>query len=74
MDVKIYPGINNHLLTIEATYVYRRDQEYGTIYGGVLLVFDDNLNLVYSRIEKPSIERVAKTKDYMDFVEYNINY
>ncbi|MCS7165684.1 MAG: hypothetical protein RMJ51_05370 [Candidatus Calescibacterium sp.] len=68
IKVNIYPGINNHL-NLEATYVYPVDLKYDNksvvIYGGVLLVFDDNLNLVYSHIEKLSIEKVAKMKDYM---------
>ncbi|MCS6955250.1 MAG: hypothetical protein NZM44_02715, partial [Candidatus Calescibacterium sp.] len=67
IKISVVPNFNGGI-SIEGVYTYPVgldiDGEDFPFYGGILLVFDKNLNLVYSNIEKPSIEKLSYMKDY----------
>ncbi|MCS7243363.1 MAG: hypothetical protein RMJ36_01325 [Candidatus Calescibacterium sp.] len=70
MRISVVPNFDGGI-SIEGVYTYPIgldiDGKDFPVYGGVLLVFDKNLNLVYSNIEKPSIEKLSYMKDYSKY-------
>lgn len=68
IQISILPGINGNI-NIEGVYNYPiglvSNNKEIPVYGGILLVLDKDLNLVYSNIEKPSLEKLSIMKDYL---------
>ena len=67
IEISIVPNVNGSV-NIQGLYSYPtkisiNNQSY-PIYGGILLVFDKDLNLIYTNIERPSFQKVADMQDY----------
>ncbi len=71
LKANVVPGMNGGI-NIEATFTYpvgvMFDGKEVPVLGGVLLVLDKNLNLIYSNIEKPSLEKVSYMQDYANII------
>ncbi|MFN3996054.1 MAG: hypothetical protein ACK4GR_05965, partial [bacterium] len=63
LKVNIVPSIDG--IQMEGIYTYpAKINDEIDVYGGILLVFDKNMELVYSKIEIPSFEKISVVSDY----------